>query len=323
MNISDGKHIDLEDIDTIIHEEESKHNPNNDQIDTGDGDDDDDTILDNSGNIKVEDTLYQFKVTVNTKELGLTLQEDVLGLDDGVYIRSVDNQGPLASSQVLRGDQILMIAAEDVTHLSANAVDTLLRCMHRPLIITFGRDLQHGQTYHIMSKFLKQETELKALRSGHSKHGQYSDKLVELARKDAVRTRQKAQVLNKRSKYVIHPNNAYKQYWDILILLLVLFNVVYLPMVFGFPDDVEENYVLNYFTDACFILDIILCFRSGFYTENGQLVMNKNIIRDKYIQGGWFAIDAISAFPFEIFSFIFFSDNSQGAEASQAKILCK
>ena len=126
MNISDGKHIDLEDIDTIIHEEESKHNPNNDQIDTGDGDDDDDTILDNSGNIKVEDTLYQFKVTVNTKELGLT---------------------------------------------------------------------------------------------------------------------------------------------------------------FGFPDDVEENYVLNYFTDACFILDIILCFRSGFYTENGQLVMNKNIIRDKYIQG--------------------------------------
>ena len=36
MNISDGKHIDLEDIDTIIHEEESKHNPNNDQIDTGD-----------------------------------------------------------------------------------------------------------------------------------------------------------------------------------------------------------------------------------------------------------------------------------------------
>ena len=55
MNISDGKHIDLEDIDTIIHEEESKHNPNNDQIDTGDGDDDDDTILDNSGNIKVED----------------------------------------------------------------------------------------------------------------------------------------------------------------------------------------------------------------------------------------------------------------------------
>ena len=78
-----------------------------------------------------------------------------------------------------------MIAAEDVTHLSANAVDTLLRCMHRPLIITFGRDLQHGQTYHIMSKFLKQETELKALRSGHSKHGQYSDKLVELARKDS------------------------------------------------------------------------------------------------------------------------------------------
>ena len=74
MNISDGKHIDLEDIDTIIHEEESKHNPNNDQIDTGDGDDDDDTILDNSGNIKVEDTLYQFKVTVNTKELGLTFQ---------------------------------------------------------------------------------------------------------------------------------------------------------------------------------------------------------------------------------------------------------
>ena len=58
MNISDGKHIDLEDIDTIIHEEESKHNPNNDQIDTGDGDDDDDTILDNSGNIKVEDTLF-------------------------------------------------------------------------------------------------------------------------------------------------------------------------------------------------------------------------------------------------------------------------
>ena len=64
MNISDGKHIDLEDIDTIIHEEESKHNPNNDQIDTGDGDDDDDTILDNSGNIKVEDTALQTEIAI-------------------------------------------------------------------------------------------------------------------------------------------------------------------------------------------------------------------------------------------------------------------
>ena len=83
-----------------------------------------DIVLDKSE--KVQDTLYTFVVSVTAKDLGLELQEDVLGLDDGVYVRAVKNDGPLASSQILRGDQILSVASEDVTHLSKNAVITLL-----------------------------------------------------------------------------------------------------------------------------------------------------------------------------------------------------
>ena len=63
---------------------------------------------------KVQDTLHTFIVSVTAKDLGLELQEDVLGLDDGLYVRAVKNDGPLASSQILRGDQILMVASEDV-----------------------------------------------------------------------------------------------------------------------------------------------------------------------------------------------------------------
>eukprot|EP00943_MAST-04B_sp_MAST-4B-sp1_P002686 g2686.t1 len=59
---------------------------------------------------KVQDTLHTFIVSVTAKDLGLELQEDVLGLDDGLYVRAVKNDGPLASSQILRGDQILMVA---------------------------------------------------------------------------------------------------------------------------------------------------------------------------------------------------------------------
>ena len=58
-----------------------------------------------------------FSVKVTDRNLGFTIQEDVLGLDEGLYVGTVDRNGPLSSSQILEGDELVKIGDEDVTHL--------------------------------------------------------------------------------------------------------------------------------------------------------------------------------------------------------------
>ena len=42
----------------------------------------------------------------------------MLGLDEGLFVGAVDRNGPLSSSQILEGDEVIKIGDEDVTHLS-------------------------------------------------------------------------------------------------------------------------------------------------------------------------------------------------------------
>ena len=93
---------------------------------------------DEQGNIFIA-----FSVAVTDRNLGFTIQEDVLGVDDGLFVGTVDRNGPQSSSQILEGDQIIKIGHEDVAHLSKATMMTLLRCMPRPSQVHFRRDLKH------------------------------------------------------------------------------------------------------------------------------------------------------------------------------------
>ena len=53
-----------------------------------------------SGN-EQSNKFISFSVKLTDRNLGFTIQEDVLGLDEGLFVGAVDRNGPLSSSQII------------------------------------------------------------------------------------------------------------------------------------------------------------------------------------------------------------------------------
>ena len=66
----------------------------------------------------------------------------------------------------------------------------------------------------------------------------------------------------------------------------------------------DRTFVIDYFLDAMFILDMIL--RIHFYTyidfENGRnsIIVDRELIRMKYLKSKWFPIDSFAALPYDL-----------------------
>merc|ERR1711871_697731 len=104
-----------------------------------------------------------------------------------------------------------------------------------------------------------------------------------------------------RQHAVIPPESGRKFAWDLFIILLVLYNAVIIPVYFGFlfkPPAAQQ--VLDTIVDCFFGVDIVLSFRTGYIREDGIMVVDTRMIARKYLRG-WFAIDFLATFPFEVF----------------------
>jgi len=87
-----------------------------------------------------------------------------------------------------------------------------------------------------------------------------------------------------------------------MVLFIFMINQV-TPIRVCFVDDKDANkwWEFDLFFDIYFGLDIILNFISAYYDHNSQLIYNfKDIIYNYFT--GWFIIDLISIFPFDLIS---------------------
>ena len=90
--------------------------------------------------------------------------------------------------------------------------------------------------------------------------------------------------------------------WDAFILLLVLYSTVLIPLDLGFRYDVPDaQFVWDTVVDVCFLLDVLLNFRTAYYRKDGELEMNSKAIAKNYLQT-WFLLDAIASIPFDWFA---------------------
>lgn len=72
------------------------------------------------------------------------------------------------------------------------------------------------------------------------------------------------------------------------------------PIQISFVDNYSEPLkVLEYIVNILFILDMFVTMNSSFYDSNNQIVQSRRKIIKNYLQG-WFFIDLLAAFPFEI-----------------------
>jgi len=100
-------------------------------------------------------------------------------------------------------------------------------------------------------------------------------------------------------KYIIFPDDPFKQFWEFIIGLNVLYTVLILPYVVSFLDDVGVAFtVIGFITDGIWFIDIILTFFMAFEDREDRLVTSRKKIIWRYLKG-WFIFDLVSILPFD------------------------
>ncbi|XP_073744639.1 potassium/sodium hyperpolarization-activated cyclic nucleotide-gated channel 3 isoform X2 [Callorhinus ursinus] len=99
--------------------------------------------------------------------------------------------------------------------------------------------------------------------------------------------------------WIIHPYSDFRFYWDLIMLLLMVGNLIVLPV--GITFFKEENsppwIVFNVLSDTFFLLDLVLNFRTGIVVEEGaEILLAPRAIRSRYLRT-WFLVDLISSIP--------------------------
>ncbi|XP_074634713.1 potassium/sodium hyperpolarization-activated cyclic nucleotide-gated channel 2-like isoform X1 [Acropora palmata] len=106
----------------------------------------------------------------------------------------------------------------------------------------------------------------------------------------------------KTAGWIIHPLSAFRLYWDLIILALLIVNMFVLPLAIAFfIDDMSSKWVaVNLASDGILLLDIVLNFKTGVLVHGTPniFILDPKKIAMRYARG-WFMIDLISSFPFD------------------------
>mgnify|MGYP006120567061 CR=1 FL=1 len=106
--------------------------------------------------------------------------------------------------------------------------------------------------------------------------------------------------MEKRSKFILLQDDPFKRFWNVLIILLLLYVATYVPYDICFQPASELPYnffkFFDLFVDGLFFIDIIVNFLSSYDDVRGLPVIEPKLIAKNYITG-WFSIDFVACFP--------------------------
>ena len=105
---------------------------------------------------------------------------------------------------------------------------------------------------------------------------------------------------NKSDRFLIYPDDTFLDYWNIIIILLLLYTATVIPyrMILEEPDG-TGFIVWDTIVDCLFFIDIIINSLSAYYDEDGNLIKSKKQIMKKYAMR-WFIIDLASCIPLQL-----------------------
>ncbi|KAG9403053.1 hypothetical protein AC1031_006595 [Aphanomyces cochlioides] len=105
---------------------------------------------------------------------------------------------------------------------------------------------------------------------------------------------------NDKFHWMIHPNSTFRRVWDVVVAMLVIYVCIMTPVALSF-DFLDWSVLepVDSTLDVCFILDMVLSFRTGVYAY-GEVRMESMYVAKHYLKG-WFVIDLMSNFPFQLF----------------------
>ncbi|KAG9280926.1 potassium/sodium hyperpolarization-activated cyclic nucleotide-gated channel 3-like [Astyanax mexicanus] len=99
--------------------------------------------------------------------------------------------------------------------------------------------------------------------------------------------------------WIIHPYSDFRFYWDLIMLLLMVGNLIIIPVGITFFKDEHTPawIVFNVVSDTFFLVDLVLNFRTGIVKEDStEIILDPQLIKVRYLRS-WFAVDFISSIP--------------------------
>ena len=99
------------------------------------------------------------------------------------------------------------------------------------------------------------------------------------------------------SKIVFHPEAPLRLMWDIMLLVIILYQALTVPYFICFEDFYPPGMMLiEILINIIFFMDLLICFNTGFYRK-GYLILKHKPIACEYLKM-WFWIDVIATFPY-------------------------
>ena len=104
-------------------------------------------------------------------------------------------------------------------------------------------------------------------------------------------------------RFVIWHAHPAKLFWDLFILLCILYTVTVVPFIvcFEYQDSIVRWF--DTFVDTMFIIDIVLTLFTSYLDEDGNVVVDRSKIRRHYFKG-WFVVDIFASFPYSLLAFV-------------------
>lgn len=95
-------------------------------------------------------------------------------------------------------------------------------------------------------------------------------------------------------------SSLYRIYWDLLMLVFLMLNVILLPVAISFfADSVHPGWLtFSCVSDAVFLADIVLNFWTGMISDENTVILDLKQVRKLYAKK-WLVLDIISIFPFD------------------------
>lgn len=105
------------------------------------------------------------------------------------------------------------------------------------------------------------------------------------------------------SNWVIHPCSDFRFYWDLIMLILLIANVIILPVAISFFNDNWSHTGLltfNLISDSLFLFDILVNFRTGVLRNDyiDEIILEPKEIAKNYLKT-WFFVDIVSSIPLD------------------------
>ncbi|EEY61667.1 Voltage-gated Ion Channel (VIC) Superfamily [Phytophthora infestans T30-4] len=94
------------------------------------------------------------------------------------------------------------------------------------------------------------------------------------------------------------PDSLFRYCWDLLLAITTILLIWRVPYTIAFGDsDLWYWFAFNKTTDAIYLIDVILNFRTG-YVEDTEVIMDSHLVAKHYVKS-WFIVDVIGSIPVE------------------------